>query len=56
LNSKIANFEKEMLNWQSKNVMNDKNELIEFQKKYLYEMKDLQKVFEEFKVKTYHQV
>ena len=56
LNNKITNFEREIINSQSKNLINDKNEIIDFQKKYLYEMKDLQKNFEEFKIKTYHQV
>ena len=56
LNNKITNFEREIVNSQSKNLINDKNEIIDFQKKYLYEMKDLQKNFEEFKIKTYHQV
>lgn len=34
---------------------NEKNEVVEFQKKYLNEMKDLQKAFEDFKMQTYEE-
>ena len=56
LSSKINSIENENINYQSKSVSNDKSEIIDFQKKYLFEMKDLQLNFEDFKIKTYEQV
>lgn len=56
LSSKINSIENDLINCQSKSIFNEKSEMIDFQKKYLYEMRDLQTNFEEFKIKTYEQV
>ena len=52
---KISQLEKSSFLITSKQDVTEKNELIEFQKKYLNEMKDLQKNFENFKTKTYEE-
>ena len=56
--NKIISFlETEKMKYKSlsKNESNEKNELIEFKKKYIDEMKELQKSFENFKSKTYNE-
>jgi len=50
------NLEKELIVTNKKNDLNEKAEIIEFQKKYLTEMRELQKSFEEFKIKTYEEM
>ena len=52
---KISQLEKNSLLITTKQDVNEKNELIEFQMKYLNEMRDLQKKFENFKDKTYEE-
>lgn len=52
---KATKNEKDLLLKNSKSELNEKVELIDFQKKYLNEMKDLQKTFEDFKLKTYEE-
>lgn len=56
LKNTIMNLEKELIITNKKNDLNEKAEIIEFQKKYLTEMRELQKSFEEFKVKTYEEM
>lgn len=56
LKAKIMNLEKELILTNKKNDLNEKAEIIEFQKKYLTEMRELQASFEEFKVKTYEEM
>jgi len=54
-NRKLSLMEAEMIKFSTnrKNEINDKNELVEFKKRYIDEMKELQKSFENFKSKTY---
>ncbi len=52
----IMNLEKELIITNKKNDLTEKAEIIEFQKKYLTEMRELQKSFEEFKIKTYDEM
>lgn len=56
LKNTIMNLEKELIITNKKNDLNEKAEIIEFQKKYLTEMRELQKSFEEFKIKTYEEM
>jgi len=56
LKNSIMNLEKELIITNKKNDLNEKAEVIEFQKKYLTEMRELQKSFEEFKIKTYEEM
>ena len=56
LSSRLASLENELIGYQSKSIMQEKSEMMDFQKKYLQEMKDLQNSFEDFKIKTYEQV
>ena len=56
LSSKLAAFENELLGYQSKTILQEKSEIVDFQKKYLHEMRELQNNFEDFKIKTYEQV
>lgn len=56
LSTKLASLENELVTYQSKSLLQDKSEMMDFQKKYLQEMKDLQNSFEDFKIKTYEQV
>jgi hypothetical protein len=56
LKARIMNLEKELIGTNKKNDLNEKAEIIEFQKKYLTEMRELQKSFEEFKIKTYEEM
>ena len=59
LKTQITNFnltEKNINNINNTNSKDDKNNLVEFQKKYLNEMKSLQISFESFKAKTYEDV
>lgn len=56
LKNTIMNLEKELIITNKKNDLSEKAEIIEFQKKYLTEMRELQKSFEEFKVKTYEEM
>jgi len=50
------NLEKELIITNKKNDLNEKAEIMEFQKKYLTEMRELQKSFEDFKIKTYEEM
>lgn len=52
----IMNLEKELILSNKKHDLNEKAEIIEFQKKYLTEMRELQKSFEDFKIKTYEEM
>jgi hypothetical protein len=51
LSKHIIHLEKDLLFYTAKNEANI--EILDFQKKYLHEMKDLQTKFEEFKMKTF---
>lgn len=56
LKNTIMSLEKEIIVSNKKNDLGEKAEIVEFQKKYLTEMRELQKSFEEFKVKTYEEM
>ena len=56
LSSKMNIIENEFINWQSKSILNEKSNMIDFKKKYLNELKDLQTNFDDFKIKTNEQV
>ena len=56
LSSKMNIIENELINWQSKSILNEKSNMIDFKKKYLNELKDLQTNFDDFKIKTNEQV
>jgi hypothetical protein len=55
LMKKISMLEKSSMIISNKQEVSENNELIEFQKKYLNEMRDLQKNFENFRNKTYNE-
>lgn len=56
LKNKIINLEKDLILSSKKNDLNEKAEILEFQKNYITEMQELQKSFEEFKVKTNEEI
>jgi hypothetical protein len=56
LMDKVMNQEKELILANEKNDLSQKAEIVEFQKKYLTEMRELQKSFEDFKIKTYEEM
>jgi len=56
LKNKIMNLEKELIMMNKKNDANEKAEIMEFQNKYLIEMRELQNSFENFKEKTYQEM
>jgi hypothetical protein len=56
LMDKVMNLEKELILANEKNEISQKAEIVEFQKKYLTEMRELQKSFEDFKIKTYEEM
>jgi len=55
LMKKISLLEKSSMIISNKQEVTENNELIEFQKKYLNELRDLQKNFENFRNKTYNE-
>lgn len=56
LKNSLMNLEKELILSNRKFNLTEKAEIKEFQKKYLTEMQELQKSFEEFKLKTYKEM
>ena len=56
LKNTIKNHEKEIILSNRKCDLNEKAEILEFQKKYMVEIRELQKSFEDFKIKTHEEI